>query len=269
MTESAISQHIRRAEQRLGTRLFVRLSSGLIPTEILATTLPLLAVGFENLAEAAARLQPARQRALGITVGNVFAGRFLIPRMPDFAQRHTGIDLNLEINGFVTDLSRSEIDCGIRFGAGKWPLVKSRKLSSCSLLVVCSPEFAAKVRRPEDIRHLPIIRDSSTEADWPNWLRAAKLESLFPLNFLSSYADPSISFEAAINSHGLLLAVDILAAEAVMRGDLVSPLPIRLESASQYWLVSAEGRQQTENQRIFENWLMRQARQAKVLTEGG
>ena len=75
VTPGAVSQHLRRAEERLGLELFERTPQGLRPTAVLRQILPQLSGGFAALAEAVSGLRPGNENVLTLTVGSVFASR--------------------------------------------------------------------------------------------------------------------------------------------------------------------------------------------------
>jgi DNA-binding transcriptional LysR family regulator len=121
VTPGAVSQHIRRAEKRLGITLFERTSAGLVPSAALSAQLPRLGEGFSMLASALSALRPDHGGVLTVTLGSVFASRFLVGRLARFSAEHPDLELRLIANGALLDLGRPDIDCGIRFGNGKWP----------------------------------------------------------------------------------------------------------------------------------------------------
>ena len=64
MTPGAVSQHIRRAEERLGVTLFERTPQGLKPTPVLRAVLPQLSAGFSTLGDALATLTGGNEDVL-------------------------------------------------------------------------------------------------------------------------------------------------------------------------------------------------------------
>src|SRR5690606_7254049 len=85
VTPGAVSQHIRRAEQRLGLELFERTAQGLRPTPELRAVLPQLSAGFAALTDALAELRGGGSNVLVVTTGSVFASRWLIWRVARFS----------------------------------------------------------------------------------------------------------------------------------------------------------------------------------------
>src|SRR5215217_579058 len=64
VTPGAVSQHLRRAEERLGIELFERTPQGLKPSPALLAVLPQLTSGFNVLADGLAGLKASDERVL-------------------------------------------------------------------------------------------------------------------------------------------------------------------------------------------------------------
>jgi DNA-binding transcriptional LysR family regulator len=254
VTVGAVSQHLRRAEERLGMELFERTSVGLRPTQALRLALPLLTQGFAALQDGLASLKGSDDGVLNLTVGSVFASRWLIWRINKFSLLHRPMEVRLTVSGDMLDLSRPDLDCGIRFGEGNWPGVNAVLIGGRAFQPVCAPEMAARLQTPADLGHVPVIHDETTMLDWPLWLRAAGLDGRqkFPG---PRFADPSLAFDAAISGLGVLLAADMMSADAVSDGRLVRPFALPVAGSNGYWLATAKGRREAPKVKAFRQWL--------------
>ena len=254
VTPGAVSQHIRRAEDRLGLLLFERTAYGLLPTEALQKALPQLRAGFTALGAAGETLAARENCTLSVTVGNVFASRWLVWRVSKFAAAHPEIDLRLAVSATIGDLGRGDLDCAVRFGRGDWPDVRARRLGGFAYQPVAAPELAERLRTPRDLASVPVIRDSTTMLDWSWWWTAVGVgdppELRGPL-----YTDPALAFDAAISGQGVLLAVDMMSADAISDGRLVRPFACPAENGTGYWLVTDAARSMTKKVKAFANWL--------------
>lgn len=254
VTVGAVSQHLRRAEERLGMELFDRTPSGLKPRPALKAALPQLTSGFAALQDGLSSLRGSDEGVLNLTVGSVFASRWLIWRINKFTARHPEIEVRLTVTGAMIDLSRPDIDCGIRFGAGHWPGVTTTLIGGRVFQPVCAPTVAPRLRQVRDLAQVPVIRDETTMLDWRLWLAAAGLDPEFKLNG-PTYSDPSLAFDAAISEQGVLMAVDMMSADAVSDGRLVRPFALSVEGPNGYWLATAKGRREPRKTRLFREWL--------------
>lgn len=254
VTPGAVSQHIRRAEERSGTLLFERTARGLAPTAELTAVLPLLRTGFDALAQAGSHLVADESRVLTVTLGHVSASRWLVWRLAAFNRLYPDIEVRLLPTDQLVDLSRPDIDCGIRFGVGRWPGVEAVPLTRAEVFPVCAPEFARKLHQPADLANVPVIRDQMTMLSWSEWLAAAgvpELELSGPV-----YTDPALSFDAAISGQGVLLAVGIMADHAIRIGQLQRPFTQSVMPENGYWFATAAGRQLPARTRKFRDWLL-------------
>jgi len=259
VTAGAVSQHLRRAEERLGIVLFDRTPRGLVPTEALAHVLPQLAQGFRDIEGAIKALKGSDEAILTVTMGSIFASRWLIWRINQFNIAHPDIEVRLVVTGNLLDLTRLDIDCGIRFGDGVWPGLVAEPLMRSSISPVCAPALAARLKTPADLADLPVIRDESTMLSWSDWLAAAGVGPV-ALNG-PSYLDPTLAFDAAIAEQGVLLAVDMMSDHAVREGRLVRPFATKLRTDRGYWFAVPEGRREARKTRIFRQWLHAQLRE--------
>jgi DNA-binding transcriptional LysR family regulator len=253
VTPGAVSQHIRRAEDRLGIELFERTPHGLRPTPALKGVLPQLSGGFSTLADALASLMPRDEHVLSITVGSVFASRWLIWRLGKFGTLHPDLETRLVVTGRMVDLHMSDIDLGIRYGRGDWPGVKSELIGGTRYRPVVAPEIAHRLRTPADLANVPVIRDTTTMLSWDDWLAAAGVPGLDHSG--PTFDDPSLAFDAAISGVGVLMAVDEMSADAVSDRRLMRPFETAVETGVGYWLVVAEGRREPRKVRLFREWM--------------
>jgi DNA-binding transcriptional LysR family regulator len=253
VTPGAVSQHLRRAEERLGIELFERTPQGLRPTDALRAVLPQLTAGFNTLAEGMANLRGADEHVLTLTVGSVFASRWLIWRIGKFNRLNPGIETRLVVTGNMIDLAHSDIDCAIRFGRGQWPGVTAELIGGNRYSPVAAPALAARLRRPEDLAAVPVIRDTASMLPWEAWFAAA---GMVPVELTGPrYDDPALAFDAAISEQGVLMTVDLMSADAVSDGRLVRPFDVAVTAEVGYWFVVAEGRRLPKKVKLFRDWL--------------
>lgn len=253
VTPGAVSQHLRRAEERLGIELFDRTPTGLKPTAALRQALPRLTAGFDALADGVAGLKGSDEHVLTLTVGSVFASRWLIWRIAKFNRLHPEIEVRLVVTGTMIDLAHSDIDVGIRFGRGSWPGLKSELIGGARYSAVAAPTVARLLKSPADLANVPLIRDTASMLPWEPWFAAAGIDPI-PLSG-PRYDDPTLAFDAAISEQGVLMAVEMMAADAVSDGRLVRVFDIHVDSDVGYWLILVEGRRVPKKVKLFRDWL--------------
>lgn len=260
VTPGAVSQHLRRAEERLGIELFERTSQGLRPTPALQSVLPQLTAGFAALRDGLKGLKPANETVLTLTVGSVFASRWLIWRMGKFSALHPEIETRLVVTGKIVDLVHGDVDCAVRYGRGDWPEVNLHLTGGTHYRPVLSPLLAGRCKTPADMAKLPIIRDTTTMLSWDMWWRAAGLKET-PETHGPTFDDPALAFDAAISGQGVLMAVDQMSADAVSDGRLMRPFDIVVEEPRLgYWFVTSKRKREPGKVKLFRDWMLAEVR---------
>src|SRR5690606_13933546 len=181
VTIGAVSQHLRRAEERLDMDLFERTPAGLRPLPALKAALPQLTAGFAALQDGLASLKGSDEGILNLTVGSVFASRWLIWRINKFTALNPDIEVRLTVTAAMLDLSRPDIDCGIRYGHGQWPGVNAELVGGTAYQPVCAPPVAKRLKRPEDLAQVPVIQDETTMLSWDAWRAEVGLDPAIKL----------------------------------------------------------------------------------------
>lgn len=254
VTIGAVSQHLRRAEERLGIQLFARTAQGLRPLPALERVLPQLSAGFAALQDGLAGLSGPREDVLAVTVGSVFASRWLIWRINKFSALHGGLEVRLNVTADIIDLTRPEIDCAIRYGDGHWPGVNASLIGGQDFQPVCAPPLLARLKSPRDLARVPVIEDHTSMMDWGLWFRTMGVD---PAPRLAGpvYSDASLAYDAAISGQGVLLAADMMTADAVSDGRLARPFGQAATGTRGYFLATASGRREPRKLRLFREWL--------------
>ena len=254
VTIGAVSQHLRRAEERLGMELFERTPAGLRPLPALKAVLPQLTAGFTALQDGLAGLRGSDEGVLNLTVGSVFASRWLIWRVHKFTLAHPDIEIRLNVTGAMLDLSRPDVDCGIRYGLGDWPGTHAELIGGRAYQPVCGPTVAKRLKTPAELAHVPEIQDMTTMMSWDDWRADVGLDPSVRLSG-PTYSDASLAVDAAISEQGVLMMADMMSADAVSDGRLVRPFEHPVEGPKGYYLVTAKGRRESRKLRAFREWL--------------
>ena len=254
VTPGAVSQHLRRAEERLGIELFDRTPQGLRPTQALRSIMGQLSQGFDTLQGALANLRPDTGNVLTITVASIFASRWLIWRVGKFTAANPGLELRMVVSPQLIDLRHSDIEAAIRYGRGQWPGVKAELIGGALYRPVCTPELAKDIKTPLDLTKVPVITETTSMLSWADWFRAAGVPEL-PALHGPILTDSALAFDAAISGQGVLMAVDMMTADAVSDGRLVRPFPMAVKSDMGYWLVVADNKREPRKVKLFREWL--------------
>ncbi len=263
LTQTAISHQIRNLEDLLGVELFVREAGRLHLTEAgenFAASARHV-IGEISLATDRANYE---QRDDTLTVGclGTFQIKSLMPSLGHF--RSLFPDLILRLKTLVPNAPgiRQEYDIAIQYGVGDWPGNFAYKLGDEQVFPVCSPALLREgppLRTPADLEHHTIIRTGSpllVRDDWPFWLQKAGVPGLsFAHELTCDLLYPA--FHGAIEGLGIVMGRSAVVRHDLLRGNLVEPFGIRIQSPSAYYLVIPQGRETLPKVAAFRDWALR------------
>jgi LysR family glycine cleavage system transcriptional activator len=245
LTHSAVSQQIRRLEERLGFELFERRGRRIVLNAageaLLRSVRSALAQLDDGVQAAAAAGSSAAQR-LRITVLPSFAQRWLLPRIGRWRERHPDLALEIEASNELVDLQREGFHAAVRQGTGPWAGLESERLfgATVPIIIVGSSQAARRLlgAQPEALAREPLLGDKEL---WARWFAAAGIR--IHVTPVASFNDAGLMLQAAEQSLGLALCRELLAADALRDGRLVklSPMSITHEDAQPYHFVHPPG----------------------------
>jgi DNA-binding transcriptional LysR family regulator len=256
VTQSAASRQVRALEQYIGVPVFARGKRGLALTDEGAAYAAAVRAALDAVELATLQVM-ANERGGGVlTVGTLptFATRWLIPRLADFAVAHPRITVNIVSGDGPVSAGTGE-DVALRFGDGSWPDHDCYRLGLAEVMVVvCSPETAARIDRPQDLREHVLLRHFTRPGAWPQWLAAAGLTDLDPGG--PSFEHFFMVIQAAVAGLGVALLPRFLIEDELRSGALVMPLAASTIYDGGYYLLCRRGRGELPKVRAFRDWLL-------------
>jgi len=260
VTQTAISHQIKRLEEELGVRLFVRQNRALTLTTEASQYLPGIRAAFNDLRLATDRLlRKDEDHVLTISTLASLAAKWLLPRLSAFQEAHAGIDVRITTSTKLVDFENDNIDAAIRYGRGQWPGLRADWLMADELFPVCSPSLLTgpkPLRRPEDLAdHVLLHSSAANDDDWRLWLTAAGL----PANLSKQ---PGVTFDlvfmtvqAAIDGLGVAMGRTSYVQDDIAKGRLVVPFKIALPADAGFYLVSPQTKADPPKLAAFRQWL--------------
>jgi LysR family glycine cleavage system transcriptional activator len=261
VTQTAISHQIRRLEEELEIRLFVRQNRALALTPQAKDYLPGVRAAFNDLRLATDRLL-RKDNAHVLTVSTLasLAAKWLLPRLSTFQEAHPGIDVRITTSTALVDFKSGDVDAAIRYGRGDWPGLRADWLMTDHLFPVCSPALLTgkrPLRTPEDLKdHVLLHASNANSDDWRLWLTAAGL----PANISKQ---PGLTFDlifmtvqAAIDGIGVAMGHTSYVEADIAKGRLVVPFKITLPTNAGFYLVCPEATADTSKLSAFRQWLI-------------
>ena len=260
VTQTAISHQIRRLEDELGIRLFVRKNRALELTPQARDYLPGVRAAFNDLKLATDRLRRrGNDNVLTISTLASLAAKWLLPRLSNFQEAHPKVDVRITTSTSLVDFKNGDVDAAIRYGRGHWPGVRAQWLMADELFPVCSPallEGERPVRCPQDLAHHTLLHSSGGyDDDWRLWLTAAGLPADISKQPGLTFDLIFMTVQAAIDGIGVAMGRTSYVQEDITKGRLVVPFKIALPADAGFYLVSPEAAADPPKLRVFRDWL--------------
>lgn len=212
MAQSALSQIVRRTEERLGLRLLTRTTRSVVPTEAGEHLLSVLGPMLNDLTSALTSLGDLRDRPSGtirITTVEHAAKTILLPAMRTLLKSHPDINVQLLIDYGLTDVVSERFDAGVRLGGEMdKDMIAIRIGPDIPMAIVGSPDYLSRRGTPMSVAHLVdhqainlYLPSSGTANRW-RLVRGGRevrvrMEGQLLLNTIDLILD------AAIDGHGL------------------------------------------------------------------
>ena len=260
VTQTAISHQIRRLEEELGIRLFVRQNRALTLTPQAKDYLPGVRAAFNDLRLATDRLlRKDNDHVLTVSTLASLAAKWLLPRLSAFQEAHPGIDVRITTSTALVDFRNGDVDAAIRYGRGHWPGVRADWLTADELFPVCSPALLTgrrPLQSPQDLAHHTLLHSSGGyDDDWRLWLTAAGLPTDISKQPGLTFDLILMTVQAAIDGIGVAMGRTSYVEADIAKGRLVVPFEITLPADAGFYLVSPEGRTDTPKLAAFRQWL--------------
>jgi LysR family transcriptional regulator, glycine cleavage system transcriptional activator len=269
VTPTAISHQIQQLERYCGQPLFRRHPRPIALTWAGQRLFPVLRDGFLQFSEALAAVRQDKSRSrLRVTATNAFAGRVLVPRLPDWRRYRPRLDLDIIGTDEVLDLEAGAADVAIRYARQAPPGLVCSELARDRFHLVAAPALVGDLRRPlkpADLAAFPLIAYEwpASDRDAPTWQRweavARKRHARVPsladavgLNF----REEQHAIEAVLSGQGIAICSSVLVGRELATGSLACLSTISLPG---YGFFVAHRPRHPKAQAIaaFADWLRR------------
>lgn len=242
VTQSAVSHRLRRLESFIGMPLLLRRRAGLVPTPAGAALTEGLGDVFDGMAGLRERCRRAATPGrLRVGISAALAHHWLVRRLPAFARRHPGIDVELVIFTTRAQAEARKADIDVRV---LWMKPGEARNSSTQRLLfreqvfpVCAPSvLKTPLKNPAQIAALPLLYKAAEggqgqEWEWSTWYKHLGVPGR-PKAILR-FDEIGTAVTAALEGAGVALGRSLLVHDALAEGRLVRPLGPGWEMASQ------------------------------------
>ncbi len=272
VTQTAISHQIKLLEEHLGCLLFERLPAGLALTPQGQAIYPSISAGFEHFESAMTLLpRPAQAAAQVLVVSALpsFTQEWLMPRLVDFRARWPNLDVLIQTDYRMADLSGEGADVAIRFGRGGFgDDLRADLLSTETVTPVCSPSLLK--RKPSEYQRHELASFTLLNSNvrmvhepwisWDLWLEELGMDAS-DVAAGPRFSDPLLILRTAMAGGGMVLGRSMLVRDHLQSGRLVAPFPGWVKPIlSSYYVVSTSEKAKLERVSVFRDWLLETAR---------
>ncbi|MAN12786.1 MAG: LysR family transcriptional regulator [Sphingobium sp.] len=244
VTQSALSQTMKRLEGQLGFRLLARTTRSVAPTaageRLLATLAPALA-GLDGDIAALSHAQGAAIGTVRITTGKHAADTLLWPMLPAFMRRHPGIEIEVCVDNQMTDVVVGRYDAGIRLGERlEKDMIALAVGPPLRVAVVAAPRYLSDhpaPMKPADLTRHRCIAYADAQGDLSPWSfeRNGHAVTVTP-GHGPVFNDGDLLVAAAIEGFGILYILEDLVAAPIADGRLIRLLEPWCEPFAGYHL---------------------------------
>ncbi len=267
LTQSAVSRQITALEEFLEVPLFRRTRHGVELTargEAYARVVgPRLQALERDTLDAMSTV--AGGQSLHLAAVPTFATRWLIPRLPQFAQVDASVVVHIENRTRPFLFADTEFDAALFTGTeaqvASWSGTRAIKLLREDVVPVCSPALMGKRKEltPAVIATMPLLQQSTRPNAWRQWFDDMRVSAPGAL------AGPrlelfSMTAEAAAHGMGVALVAPLLIEKELARGELVVACDKPLQGARNYYLVTPEREAPSAALTQFSEWLAAECR---------
>ena len=262
LSRAMVSTHVRRLERRFGVKLLNRTTRKVAVTPAGADYLGHCRRVFAELAEAQETLRRGREQPTGslrIDVPGSFGRHLLLPALPEFLARYPGIEVELRFNERIADLVKERVDLAVRGGPVTDPNLVARPVAGSRWIFCASPAYLARSGRPQSVADLAqhsLVGSITAETGKPRpWLFPDGVATPAKLEFGVTINEMEAVMLAAANGAGIAQTLDLMAARALMQGELQIVLPDCTLPGPVLSVVHTPAAQRLARVRVFSDFL--------------
>ena len=268
ISQVAVSRQISTLEDYLGVQLFERGTSSVKLTVVGKAFGERISPMFQEIEEATQHLRGASKESMvSIRSYSTFINYWLMPRLSGFIEKHSEFEFSFDDKVERLDFSGTQLDFAIQLGQGDWRDCEARILFREEIDIVCSPEYLVRiggVKNPEDLAKATLLYPYYRQKMlFEKWARTNGVEDLIPQHGFHFQA-ATTAYEAAINGVGMCMAQLRFFDEALKQGRLVRPIPTKVDTDTQFWIIWPKNRSTSTPAKRAIDWILEEAGQPKA-----
>lgn len=267
VSETTVSNQIRKLESDWGCQLFVRKTRAVVLTDAGRSLSLTLARAFTDIRAEMDAHSAASAQIVDIAVGPIFGARWLVSRLPSFRAMHPRIELILHHAPRITSIDTMPTPIAVDWGRGQWPGLEFERLFSITYAPIISPKLLAALgpmSEPADLERFPIIHHHD-RGEWHSW---QALAGIVGLRFRQEavMTDSNTVVQAVLDGQGVALGIFPFIQPLLDSGDLLRPFELTLQPDRAYHLLQKPGTMRRSEVAEVARWLTDEAARYRLET---
>jgi DNA-binding transcriptional LysR family regulator len=266
MTQSAVSHAIKKLEDVIDRRLFVRNSSNISLTHEGDELLRGATSSIEILDETLSRISAPTHKtgALILAMSNSMARHWFLPRYSAAPDGVSEVNLWIQTTDRNVNLDLDNIDACISFEVTPSDGYEVIPLWRETVYAVCSQEYLDKhgpIDSLEAVSEKTLIHFEHrirARMTWKNWFKTQGL-SIDVRNAKLRYSEYSLAIDSALRSEGIVLGWQPVIDDLLATSKLVLAYPEPVRGNHRYFLMARRGTFTSVSNRAFRDWLQVEA----------
>jgi LysR family transcriptional regulator, regulator for bpeEF and oprC len=233
MSPSNSTERMAKLEEALGVKLLARTTRAVAPTAAGARYFETCRRLLAELDDVEASLADARGTLAGrvrVSANTAVARAILVPRLPEWAERHPHIDVELIMSDRRGDFVRDGLDFAVRIGGLEDQDLVFRPLGRPRRITVAAPGYLARMGRPRTPRDLSghrlidfLLADPDERLEW-EFEQDGRTTAWHP-RAATAVGDANARLDLAIAGMGIAQTLCFLAAAPLRDNRLERVLP--------------------------------------------
>ncbi len=268
LTQGAVSQRIKKLEQELGFKLFVRLTRKLELTEEGRRILGVLNASLDSVFSEIEDIRFNELRGeLYIGIAPTFAHLWLMPRLSTFQARYPNLNVKIRVKASKLDFQNQPVDLAIYYGDATHADFYHQRLFDETLVPVCTPQYAESLGLNTGDKHLTdacflhcteSLEFLSPQTEWQRWLKETSRDiDVMSKKYVFNHEE--LTMLAARNSMGIAIGRYQLIKSYLDSGELITPFE-SIQSGLGYDLICPKGHELRPRFKAFSLWINEQLR---------
>jgi DNA-binding transcriptional LysR family regulator len=264
MPKATVTKLVQDLERHLHVKLLQRTTRRVVVTAEGAAYYECTARVVNELDDIEAGLADAQVAPTGrlrIDVGSSFAGRVLIPALPEFVSRYPGIRIDLGVSDRPVDLVGENVDCVIRGGTLPDSSLVARRVGQMAWVTCATPGYLAAHGTPSHPRELvqghALLGYASARTGRALPLQFARGAERIEIDTATHLTvnESSAHATSALTGIGLVQTLAFMVSEDLARGALVSVLAEWQPAPLPLHVVYPPNRYLGHRLRVFIDWV--------------